>query len=163
MQNVASVIENEGTRVEQRLEAAWSKYQPTEKYGMAFGKICFEIHAAIEGTQGKKGQGWRPLLERQKIPFSTANFWERRYKESEGIVDVEPLPSPEEAAHEAIAAAICQTLEAKSVACLGVKWAPWTPTTDADIRDLGAEPNNDRYRVTLYLSQEQAENLICPS
>ncbi len=157
------IIEKAEVRAEQAIESAWKAYQTTAKYGMAFGKACFDFQQRFaEQGQRVKGQGVSPILDKLEIPKSTAYWWIARYKEAEGIADIEVPDSPEETRHDAIAETICKSLLAKSIPCQNVTWAPWTPRTDAEIRVYGKEPNNDRYRITLYLSQEEATSLSQP-
>ena len=70
------------------------------------------------------------------------------------------LLSSEAVEHDVIAERICRVLIDKSIPGQNVVWAPWTAKTDADIRDFGREPVTDRYRVTLYLSRNEAEGLL---
>jgi transposase len=158
--SAAPIIEKAEVRAEQAIESAWKAYQTTAKYGMAFGKACFDFQQKFaEQGQRVKGQGVSPILDKLGIPKSTAYWWIARYKEAEGIADIEVPDSPEEIRHEQVAAKIRQCLEDKSFPTLGVAWAPWKATTDADIAKYGTEPNNDRYRITLFLSQEEATSL----
>lgn len=82
--------------VETRILIAWKKYQRTEKYGLAFGKVCYEWQHKfkVRGFRGDaKGEGIRPILDRCGIPHSTAYWWIDRYKESIGLKAVTRVPT----------------------------------------------------------------------
>lgn len=165
MQSNAAIIEKAEVRATKEIRDTWGSYQKIgAKLGLDFGRACYNWQQKFGGikTQGQKGQGLRSKLIDLKIPYATA--WHRmmEYKEAAGIVDVDIPDSPEEIRHEQVAAKIRQGLEDKSFPTLGVAWAPWKATTDADIAKYGTEPNNDRYRITLFLSEKQAGALKCP-
>lgn len=163
--SVAVITETAESRAIQKVIAACAAYRRTHKQGMELGAACYEYQRDFGGerTQGRKGEGLRSVLTDQGVNESTSKWWIARYKEEMGIVDVIVPDSPEEIKHDAIAEAVCKTLIEKSVPCQNVAWAPWTAKTDAEVRDFGPEPVTDRYKVTLFLSQVQAENLSCPS
>lgn len=72
---------------------AWKAYQETEKYGLEFGKACYDCQqrVATRGGVGNKGKGIVPTLEQLSIPKSTAYWWIKRYKYSVGL----EVPPPE--------------------------------------------------------------------
>lgn len=74
---------------ENEIRAAWRKYKRMEKYGLAFGKTCYQWQQkfATRSGVGNKGHGMVPILESLRIPVSTAYWWIDRYKESIGLKD----------------------------------------------------------------------------
>ena len=72
---------------EQKVLIAWRKYRRVEKYGLAFGRACYDWQQklATKGGIGNKGKGIVPSLEQLNIPVSTAYFWIAKYEETIGI------------------------------------------------------------------------------
>lgn len=67
---------------EQRLQNAWREYKTTEKHGLVFGQVCFELRAGAKAVQG--GTTFSALLEKLNIPRRTAYFWIERHEEQFG-------------------------------------------------------------------------------
>jgi N6-adenosine-specific RNA methylase IME4 len=75
---------------EKEILLAWRQYQRVEKYGLAFGKVCYRWQQKLaERGQRVKGRGVVPILEQLDIPISTAYWWIARYKES-GVIKDKP-------------------------------------------------------------------------
>lgn len=76
----------------QGIEAAWKKYQVTEKYGLEFGKaLCrYRDEHKSKGGNGSKGKGLGQLLDELSIPKSTAYWWINRYEISIGVKEPKP-------------------------------------------------------------------------
>ena len=81
------------SKAEAAILTAWRN---VETYGLTFGKACYDWqHAyATRGGVGAKGQGFVPMLERLKIPVSTAYFWINRYKQSLELKEATAKPKP---------------------------------------------------------------------
>jgi hypothetical protein len=64
------------------IRVAWENLKKTEKYGLEFGKVCYEWQQKLKtvGGVGNKGKGIVPTLEQLSIPESTAYWWIDRYK-----------------------------------------------------------------------------------
>jgi DNA modification methylase len=71
-------------RAEKEILAAWHEYRRVEKYGIAFGRICYHWQKKLRtsGGHGNKHRGIVPMLESLSIPISTAYWWIDRYKKS---------------------------------------------------------------------------------
>jgi hypothetical protein len=95
-QTCAGAAMNDEKTIVETISRAWNAYQGTEKYGLDFGKTCYEcqLRVATRGGVGNKGRGIVPTLEQLKIPKSTTYYWIRRYKWSAGLEA--PPPEPED-------------------------------------------------------------------
>lgn len=60
--------------------------------------------------------------------------------------------------HEKISEKLLQILDSKASEYSFCGWSPWRPTMDSHVKN-GYKPREDRYRVTLYLTAEQFEQL----
>jgi hypothetical protein len=79
------------TRVAKKeIRTAWRKCRSLERYGLSFGRTCYKWQQKFaEQGQRVEGRGVSPILDKLKIPKSTAYFWIKRYKISVGL---EPEP-----------------------------------------------------------------------
>jgi hypothetical protein len=70
------------------IKAAWQK---TEKYNLEFGKVCYEWRNQFK-AQGfrKEGDGVCAILDKLRIPRSTAYFWMNKYEVSIGMKPARP-------------------------------------------------------------------------
>ena len=70
------------------IKAAWQK---TEKYNLEFGKVCYEWRNKFK-AQGfrKEGDGVCAILDKLRIPRSTAYFWMNKYEVSIGMKPARP-------------------------------------------------------------------------
>jgi hypothetical protein len=70
------------------IKAAWQK---TEKYNLEFGKVCYEWRNKFK-AQGfrKEGDGVCAILDKLRIPRSTAYFWMNKYEISIGLKPARP-------------------------------------------------------------------------
>src|SRR5437773_2037460 len=67
------------------LAKAYGDYQQVaEKSGLQFGKTLYEWRSKFK-AQGKKGQGFLPVLEAAAIPTRTAYYWLEKYEVSAGL------------------------------------------------------------------------------
>jgi hypothetical protein len=83
-----------------QIRSAWQRYSRVEKYGLAFGKICYHWQQRFaERGKRERGRGVVPILEQLNIPVSTAYWWISRYKESIGV-DQPKAPTREDALAE---------------------------------------------------------------
>ncbi len=92
------VDETEEQQILEIIRKAWAAYQPTERYGFAFGQAIYEcgLRFATCGGVGNKGKGIRPMLDQLNIPKSTAYWWRKRYMVSVGLEATPPEPDDRE-------------------------------------------------------------------
>jgi len=77
------------------IKAAW---QRTEKYNLEFGMVCYEWRGKFK-AQGfrKEGDGVCAILDKLRIPRSTAYFWMNKYEVSIGARTARPQKQTPEA------------------------------------------------------------------
>ena len=55
---------------ERQILTAWRNYRRVEKYGLAFGRVCYDWQQKLaERGQRIRGRGVVPILEQLNIPY----------------------------------------------------------------------------------------------
>lgn len=73
------------------LRAAWALCQQTERYGLEFGKLCYELQQEHTAQGSRTGGGLRATLHDVGIPYRTAYWWIDRYLIAEGLREPKEL------------------------------------------------------------------------
>ena len=84
-QQTLTPIEHDLASAEREISSAWNDCEKLEKYGLEFGRVCYEWQQKLRAQGSRTGGGLRPILDKVGIPKSTAYWWIGRYMESEGL------------------------------------------------------------------------------
>jgi len=93
-----AIIEYDVSAAESEILSAWQQYQTTEKYGLEFGRLCWEWRNKSKAQGSHKGRGFEQLCTKLGIPRRTAYHWITEYEIS--IAVRAPKPEPEAAPSE---------------------------------------------------------------
>jgi hypothetical protein len=71
------------------LKESWESYRETERHGLEFGRVCYELHNEYV-TRGKReaGKGVQAILQELDIPSRTFYWWKERYMDSQGLKEL---------------------------------------------------------------------------
>jgi hypothetical protein len=71
------------------LKENWESYKETERHGLEFGRVCYELHNEYV-TKGKReaGKGVQAILQELDIPTRTFYWWRERYMDSQGLKEL---------------------------------------------------------------------------
>jgi hypothetical protein len=74
--------------IKTKIAAAWKNCIQTEKYGLEFGRVCYEARQKFRtvGGVGNKGKGIAAIWRELNIPERTAYRWIEVWMESKGLV-----------------------------------------------------------------------------
>jgi hypothetical protein len=74
--------------IKTEIAAAWKNCIQTEKYGLEFGRVCYEAQQKFRtvGGVGNKGKGIAAIWRELNIPERTAYRWIDSWMESKGLV-----------------------------------------------------------------------------
>jgi len=120
---------------EQALAEIKTAWQKTERYNLEFGKVCCEWRDKFKAKGFRKeGDGVCAILDKLRIPRSTAYFWMNKYEVSIGAKTARPEKEKPEAS------------------------LPWTPTDEKRANRSDPIAGMDGYKL---LAKKMLEAGFC--
>ena len=109
-----------------QLAIAWKNCSQAERYGLEFGRICYEAQQKFRtaGGVGNKGKGIAAIWQELNIPERTAYRWINAHLEAEGLI---PAKSDRSKTNDDIINALSKRLRSAKQAVQRVTddWSGW--------------------------------------